>query len=72
MFGKRNIAAYFAKNIAIVLGIVLVWRGIWQLLDAVDYFFFEGNPFYTAIAGIAIGLAILYFPDKDLKELEKL
>ncbi len=72
MHKKGNIVAYFAKNIAIVLGIVLVWRGIWQLLDMADFFFFEGNPFYTAIAGIIIGLAILYFPDRDLKELEKL
>lgn len=72
MFTKGNIVAYFAKNIAIVLGIVLVWRGIWELLDMADGFFFGGNHFYTAIAGIIIGLAILYFPDRDLKELEKL
>ena len=72
MHKKGNIVVYFAKNIAIVLGIVLVWRGIWQLLDVVDFFWFEGNPLYTAIAGIVIGLVILYFPDKDLKELEKL
>jgi hypothetical protein len=72
MFTKGNIVAYFAKNIAIVLGIVLVWRGIWELLDMADLFFFQGNHFYTAIVGIIIGLAILYFPDKDLKELEKL
>ena len=72
MFNKGNIVAYFAKNIAIVLGIVLVWRGIWELLDMADLFFFQGNHFYTAIVGIIVGLAILYFPDKDLKELEKL
>lgn len=72
MFTKGNIVAYFAKNIAIVLGIVLVWRGIWELLDMADLFFFQGNHFYTAIVGIIVGLAILYFPDKDLKELEKL
>ena len=72
MFNKGNIVAYFAKNIAIVLGIVLVWRGIWELLDMADLFFCQGNHFYTAIVGIIVGLAILYFPDKDLKELEKL
>ncbi len=73
MFHKRdNIVAYFARNMAIVIGLVLVWRGIWHLLDAADFFYFEGNPLYTAIGGIIIGLAVLYFPDKDLKELEKL
>jgi len=72
MLHKGNIIAYFARNMAIVIGLVLVWRGIWHLLDAVDLFVFAGNPLYTAIGGIAIGLAILYYPDKDLKELEKL
>ncbi|MDP2838260.1 MAG: hypothetical protein Q8O53_03220 [Candidatus Moranbacteria bacterium] len=72
MMLKGNIVAYFTRNLAIVVGLVLIWRGIWHLLDAADFFFFEGNPLYTAIGGIAIGLAILYLPDKDLKELEKL
>jgi hypothetical protein len=31
-----------------------------------------GDILWTAIGGIVVGLAILYFPDKDLKELEKL
>lgn len=72
MLKKGNIVAYFARNFAIVIGLVLIWRGIWHILDAADFFFFEGNPLYTAIGGILIGLAILYFPDKDLKEIEKL
>lgn len=72
MIQKGNIIKYFAHNLAIVIGLVLVWRGIWHILDVVDLVAFEGNPLYTAIGGIAIGLAILYFPDKDLKELEKL
>ncbi len=72
MSNKGNVVAYFAKNIAVVLGIVLVWRGIWELLDMADAVFFQGNHFYTALIGIIIGLVILYFPDKDLKELEKL
>jgi len=72
MFQKGNIILYFARNLGVVIGLVLIWRGIWHIMDAADYFFFEGNPLYTAIGGIAIGLAILYFPDKDLKELEKL
>ncbi len=72
MIQKGNIIKYFAHNLAIVIGLVLVWRGIWHILDAVDFFACEGNPLYTAIGGIVIGLAILYFPDKALKELEKL
>ncbi len=63
---------YLAKNLTIVVGIVLVWRGIWYFLDNLDYWFFDGSHFWTALLGILSGLVILYLPDKDLKEIEKL
>jgi uncharacterized membrane protein len=63
---------YFAKNMFVVVGLVLIWRGIWYIMDQVDTLFFEGVHIYTAIGGVIIGLAILYIPDKDLKEIEKL
>ncbi len=63
---------YLTKNLATVIGLVLVWRGIWHLLDGVDKFFFAGSHFWTAVPGIILGLIILYLPDKDLKEIEKL
>jgi hypothetical protein len=72
MIQKSNLVFYFARNLAVVIGLVLVWRGIWHLLDVVDIVAFAGNSLYTSIGGILLGLAILYLPDKDLKELEKL
>lgn len=63
---------YFVKNVTIVTGIVLVWRGIWYVLDTVDDTFFNGNHSWTAVVGIIIGLCILYIPDKDLKEIQKI
>jgi uncharacterized membrane protein len=63
---------YFTKNIFVVIGLVLIWRGIWYVMDAFDTLLFSGEHIYTAIGGIIIGLAILYIPDKDLKEIEKL
>lgn len=63
---------YLTRNLATVIGLVLVWRGIWHLLDGVDKLFFNGNHFWTALPGIILGLIILYLPDKDLKEIEKL
>ncbi len=63
---------YFAKNIFVVVGLVIIWRGIWYIMDEVDTLFFAGEHIYTAIAGIIIGLAMLYIPDGDLKEIEKL
>ena len=69
---KNVTLAYFIKNISVVIGLVLIWRGIWYVLDGLDMFFFGGSHAWTAIGGIIIGLLILYLPDKDLKEIEKL
>lgn len=63
---------YLTKNIGIVIGLVLVWRGIWYVLDALDLWLFNGSHAWTALLGIVLGLMILYLPDKDLKEIEKL
>jgi len=63
---------YLAKNISIVIGLVLIWRGIWYVLDGLDKWLFGGSHTWTALIGIIVGLIILYLPDKDLKEIEKL
>ncbi|MDP2855572.1 MAG: hypothetical protein Q8N90_00420 [bacterium] len=63
---------YLAKNISIVIGLVLIWRGIWYVLDGLDKWLFDGSHTWTALIGIIVGLIILYLPDKDLKEIEKL
>ncbi|MFA5020606.1 MAG: hypothetical protein WC517_00915 [Patescibacteria group bacterium] len=63
---------YLAKNISIVIGLVLIWRGIWYVLDGIDQWLFGGSHAWTALIGIIAGLIILYLPDKDLKEIGKL
>ena len=63
---------YFAKNIYIVVGLVLVWRGIWYALDEIDKVFFGTSHIFTALGGILLGLLVLYLPDHDLKEIQKL
>lgn len=63
---------YFSKNISVVIGLVLMWRGVWYVLDAIDVLLYGGSHVITSIGGIALGLAILYLPDHDLKEIQKL
>ncbi|OGI73012.1 hypothetical protein A2737_02330 [Candidatus Nomurabacteria bacterium RIFCSPHIGHO2_01_FULL_41_71] len=63
---------YLAKNISVVIGLVLIWRGIWYVLDGLDKLIFDGSHIWSAFGGIILGLIILYLPDKDLKEIEKL
>lgn len=69
---NHHTVAYFARNIGIVLGLVLMWRGIWYILDWIDLTFFYNNHEWTALGGIIVGLLILYLPDHDLKEISKL
>lgn len=58
--------------LSIIVGVVLVWRGVWYVLDEIDKLFFGGSHAWTALIGIIVGLVILYLPDHDLKEIEKL
>ncbi len=72
IFTREKGVKYFAHNISIVLGLVLMWRGVWYVLDSLDKMIFGDSHVYTAILGIALGTLILYLPDKDLKEISKL
>ena len=69
---KNLTLSYFARNFSIVIGLVLIWRGIWYVLDGLDSMLFSDDHIWTALGGIILGLIILYIPDKDLKEIEKL
>ena len=68
---KIHLIRYFVRNFTIVLSLVLIWRGIWYTLDYIDRGFL-GTHAYSAIGGIILGIILLYIPDKDLKEIEKL
>lgn len=69
---RHSLLSYFGQNLLIVVGLVMIWRGIWYVLDWVDITFLSGNHIITAVGGIIGGLLILYLPDKDLKEIQKL
>jgi hypothetical protein len=64
---------YFVSNLFIVIGLILVSRGIWYLLDGIDRLLFgTSNNIFLAIGSTILGLLILYIPDHDLKEIQKL
>lgn len=68
----KKLLAYFTKNLATAVGIVMIWRGVWYLMDAFDNLVFGGHTAWTALGSVAVGVLILYLPDRDLKEIEKL
>jgi hypothetical protein len=63
---------YFFKNINIVIGLVLIWRGIWHGLDILEAMLGIDHSMLTAGFGLILGIVLLYAPDHDLKELQKL
>lgn len=68
----KKLIRYFLNNLIVVLGLVLMWRGVWYVLDAIDKWLFGGSHFWTGLAGVLTGLLILYLPDKNLDEIKKL
>jgi len=58
--------AKFVSTLLVVVGVVLVWRGLWNLMDI---YFFPGKPVLSNILSVLIGVLIFYLPDRDLSEL---
>ncbi len=69
---KHKDMRYFVKTISIVVGLVMIWRGVWYVLDQIDIILFGSYNHWTGLLGMVLGLALLYIPDRDLKEIEKL
>jgi uncharacterized membrane protein HdeD (DUF308 family) len=67
----RHTLSYFLENLTVVIGLVLIWRGVWYVLDEIDILFFGGNHGLTAVVGIILGLIVLYIPDHDQKTKNK-
>lgn len=63
---------YLTKGMSVAIGIILIWRGVWIVLDLIDELIFGGNHIATAVGGIVVGILMLYLPDHNLKALERL
>ena len=72
MLNKHKDFRYFIHTLSIVVGLVMIWRGIWYVLDELDTLLFGEYNYLTGLFGIVLGVILLYIPDRDLKEIEKL
>ncbi len=57
---------HFVRNIVIVVGVILVWRGIWMIFDT---YLLPEHPLLSSIISIIAGILILYLPDWSLESL---
>ncbi|MEK7133445.1 MAG: hypothetical protein AAB804_00035 [Patescibacteria group bacterium] len=69
---QKHPIKYLRENMAVALGLVLIWRSIWYALDALDIYFFGGAHMVSVVIGLAAGLLVLYLPHRNLKALERL
>lgn len=63
----------FFRSLYVVFGLVLVWRGVWVILDHVDYWVFGGDQLgeslMLAVITLIVGVALLYFHDHKIDEV---
>lgn len=52
----------------VVFAIIMVWRGVWALLDI---YLFPGSPTFSALLSIALGAFVLYLDDFSLSDLKR-
>ncbi|MDH5481059.1 MAG: hypothetical protein OEX11_09905 [Nitrosomonas sp.] len=56
------------NSIIIVVAIIMLWRGVWGLLDI---YLFPEMPTLSFVVSISIGLVVLYLNDFQLDNLKK-
>jgi hypothetical protein len=54
--------------IIVLFAIIMLWRGVWGLLDI---YLFPGSPTFSALLSIGLGALILHFDDFSLKDLKR-
>jgi quinol-cytochrome oxidoreductase complex cytochrome b subunit len=57
-----------ANVIAIIFAIIMLWRGVWGLLDK---YLFPGSPTLSYLTCIALGAVILYLDDFKIDNLKR-
>ena len=65
----RHILKRITGSLYVAFGLVLIWRGVWVILDRIDHYFFGQDTVGLAILGIIVGLVLLYLHDHKIDEL---
>ncbi|MBI4134551.1 MAG: hypothetical protein HY471_00380 [Candidatus Sungbacteria bacterium] len=65
----RHILKRVGGSLYVVVGLVLIWRGVWVALDWIEYYFFGYETVGVAVLSIAVGLVLLFLHDHKIDEL---
>ncbi|MCX6714756.1 MAG: hypothetical protein NTX72_03000 [Candidatus Uhrbacteria bacterium] len=66
---KPSFLKVLRESLMVLIAAVLIWRGIWVLLDKFDEHYMHGSHVWSALAGIIVGCAMVFFADRDLEDL---
>lgn len=58
---KKNL-----KTLITCIGVIMVWRGVWDLCDS---YLFPDNPILSDVVSIVVGIIILLLDDGEINEL---
>ncbi|MDA1209178.1 MAG: hypothetical protein O2904_04080 [bacterium] len=61
-----SLSPTFVQTLVVVIAVVFVWRGIWNLIDI---YLFPGNPLLSNVVSILLGIFLLYLPNGNISEL---
>jgi hypothetical protein len=62
-------ARYPLINVVIIISaIIMLWRGVWGLLDT---YLFPGSPVFSYLVSVAVGALILYLDDFKMDYLKR-
>ena len=56
----------FFEKLITAIAVVMVWRGVWNLLDT---YLFPQHKILSDVLSIVIGLLLLYLPDGEIDDL---
>ena len=57
-----------ANAVIVICAIIMLWRGVWELLNI---YLFPGSPTFSNLFSIALGALVLYLDDFSLKDLKR-
>ncbi len=61
---KQLRRSFVHEHIVSLVALVLIWRGMWFLLDYLDALLFPGARLYTSGVAIVVGLTIIYLSER--------
>lgn len=56
------------NGLVILFAIIMLWRGVWGLLDT---YLFPGSPTLSYVSGIVLGAVILYLDNFSIDNLKR-